>query len=297
MIFKKAPKTIPELLDLQQKRGLKISSLDEASSFFKQVGYYRLSGYILPFLEKQQRPHHKYIKNCNFEQIKRLYLLDQKLKAILLKPILNIEVSFRSNLIDTLSLKYGSHWYTDESHFGRRFDIKQSSNYRHSILLDQIKKSDDVFLKHYRKKYESPINPPVWMAFETLSFGEISILFAHLKKRQITMVSQNLGYSPYILISWIHAFSQLRNLCCHNSRLWNRKLTHSLKVKDTVISSCSTQANQLSHYVLAMTDYSKKQNLDLSWKEDLLAHINNFQKSNLPSCIEDEFQKSILHDL
>ena len=45
------------------------------------------------------------------------------------------------------------------------------------------------------------------------------------------MLSREFGLpTPEILESWIHAFANLRNLCAHHSRVWNRRFTIKPKI-------------------------------------------------------------------
>ncbi|MCI5224401.1 MAG: Abi family protein, partial [Candidatus Electrothrix sp. AR4] len=48
-------------------------------------------------------------------------------------------------------------------------------------------------------------------------------MFRHLESRELQSkicIPYNIHYK--IMISWLHSFTYLRNLCAHHSRLWNR---------------------------------------------------------------------------
>lgn len=92
-------------------------------------------------------------------------------------------------------------------------------------MQDEMKKTSEVFIRHYRKKYTVPENPPAWMTLELASFGQLSILFKNLRNNDARKaVAAHFGLHPNVLVSWLETLSYVRNSCAHHSRLWNRKL-------------------------------------------------------------------------
>lgn len=95
-----------------------------------------------------------------------------------------------------------------------------------SKVDEELNRSRENFIVHYRKKYTSPQNPPAWMALEVLSFGQLSIMYKSLKANEAKKaVAEYFGVSYTILISWMEHLGYVRNLCAHHSRLWNRTMT------------------------------------------------------------------------
>ena len=94
------------------------------------------------------------------------------------------------------------------------------------VLTPEAQARDvEAFLAHYREKYTAaPEQPPVWMAMELLTFKVISILFAYLRNKADTnRISQHFGWHHTVLSSWFRSLSDLRNLCAHHMRVWNRE--------------------------------------------------------------------------
>lgn len=92
-------------------------------------------------------------------------------------------------------------------------------------MQDEMQKTSEVFIRHYRKKYTNPENPPAWMTLELASFGQLSILFKNLRNCEARKeVAAHFGLHPTVLVSWLETLSYVRNSCAHHSRLWNRKL-------------------------------------------------------------------------
>lgn len=67
------------------------------------------------------------------------------------------------------------------------------------------------------------------MSLEVTSLGMLSKLFENLRMcPEKRAISKHFGLgSPDVLASWMHAFSNIRNICAHHGRLWNRLLTKS----------------------------------------------------------------------
>lgn len=226
--FDKPALTVDEQLELLVSRGLLVKEPESAKQYLQYIGYYRLSGYCIPFLvdntELQTNRNHHFKPGTTFEQILEQYTFDRKLRVLLIDAIERIEVAFRTTLSNTLSLKHGPHWYMDESHFV----VDRFSHTQFMQKLDRYLKDNRnlTFVQHYSAKYHSPTRPPSWMVMEVLPIGSLSFIYQKLKcqpdRRTIALI---FGINPRIMASWIHAISYLRNLCAHHSRVWNKTFT------------------------------------------------------------------------
>lgn len=221
MQFNKDAFTHEQHIKLLRDRGLNIQDEDAAAAYLNTISYYRLSAYMLPFQRSNGAVSHKFLPGTTFEQIIRLYVFDRELRLLLLDPIERIEVTLRAQLTDTLSLHHGPHCWTDKSLF--------DSRYEHTWLLKAMSdkaaaREPETFIAHYHNKYSTPKEPPIWMVMEVLSFKEVSVLFGklrHAKDKQV--VANYFGIHDTVLQSWFRALSDLRNLCAHHSRVWNRE--------------------------------------------------------------------------
>ena len=66
-----------ELLTILQDRGLDCSDIDDAESILRSVGYYRLSGYLYPFL-KVPKSEHRYKSGSTLGSAVSLYEFDRE---------------------------------------------------------------------------------------------------------------------------------------------------------------------------------------------------------------------------
>lgn len=221
MQFEKPACTHEQHLELMRSRGLDIPDPDYACGYLDNISYYRLSAYMLPFQPGDGGGDHHFKPGTTFKDVIDLYVFDRELRLALLDPIERIEVALRARITDTLALNHGPHCWVDNGLFDDRYD--------HNWLLDTLHKKansrdPETFLSHYRNKYTAPKEPPIWMAMEVLSFKEVSVLFGklrHAKDKQT--IAAHFGFPDTVLQSWFRALSDLRNLCAHHSRVWNRE--------------------------------------------------------------------------
>lgn len=87
--------------------------------------------------------------------------------------------------------------------------------------------SDQEYFRHFFQKYGSETIPPSWMVVESLSFGDLQILYQGLKASARKEISRLFNLSPEVLDSWLGSLRVLRNHCAHHDRIWNRKFNYS----------------------------------------------------------------------
>lgn len=129
-------------------------------------------------------------------------------------------------MIYTLSHAYGPFWFLDKPLF--------QNLQKHTESLEKLniekERSDEVFIKEFRKKYSNPL-PPSWMILEISSFVNLSSFYYNLKpgliKRQI---ANYFGLEEHVFESWLHCLVYIRNICAHHARLWNRVLSISPQI-------------------------------------------------------------------
>ncbi|MEQ9286360.1 MAG: Abi family protein [Cyclobacteriaceae bacterium] len=222
MKYTKPALSIAQQVELLESRGVTVENKSKAENYLSNISYYRLSAYLLPFQDRTFAGN-RYNNGVTFDDILNLYLFDRELRLLIFDIIERLEVAFRTQIIYQYSNDYGAWWYEDPKHF--------INNYHYSKNLaridEEIERSNEVFIKHYRNKYTSPQRPPAWMTFEVITMGLLSKVFRNL---EITDAKKRIARhfklpTPYVLESWMHSITYVRNLCAHHSRLWNRTLT------------------------------------------------------------------------
>ena len=259
--FIKQAKSNQEHLQTWQDRGLIIPDLARADRYLSFIGYYRLSAYTIPFQQIVTTPStvlHQFKANTTFDDVLNLYIFDRELRLLIMDAIERIEVAIRAQICNVLCHQSGdAFWYTDEQHFNygyahmrllasieRQLLDEKSRLERDEKTIDQRKSVSQAdkdalkekvrkenFLRHYLSKYDSPKLPPSWMMIEMLTWGELSHLYVGLKSNQAKkQIAQNLGIHAEVLESWLKSLNDVRNLCAHHSRLWNKEHGRSIKI-------------------------------------------------------------------
>mgnify|MGYP006289309501 CR=1 FL=1 len=222
MKYTKSPLSIDDQIARLKSRGLVINDEQKARHYLSNISYYRLRAYTYPFQDNAD-PDHPFVQDVSFSEIIELYVFDRRLRVLLFGALEKIEIALRTKIINYFSLTYGSHWFEDMSLYrNQKFYISNMKS-----LNEEIKRSDETFIKHYYNKYYNPVNPPAWMTLEVISFGLLSKLYKNLKKvNEKQQIAKYFGINQVkIMESWVHAFAALRNICAHHGRIWNRRFT------------------------------------------------------------------------
>ena len=226
-VYNKIPTSYEEQISLLQKRGLAIPDEDRANRYLKQISYYRLSAYFLPY----QQVKDKFNDGVDFDQILETYKFDRELRLLVFDCIERIEVTIRSQMIHILSKNYNtSHWQDNPDLFklpylnNRKETIDIYKDIQNIINANCNSKHPEVFIKHYIDKYESPKNPPSWMCLELLTIGELSRVYSGLRQNKDKQdIAGFFELHSTVFTSWLHTLTYVRNICAHHARLWNRE--------------------------------------------------------------------------
>lgn len=227
MDFKKVSLSVSDQVLILKNRGLIINDEAKVLSYLSNISYYRLRAYTYPF-QDNTNPAHPFITKISFDEIIDLYVFDRKFRLFVLDAIEKIEISMRTQVIYQWALNHGSHWQLNVNLF--RNSVQFNKDY--TRLHQEVDRSVEAFIEHYKTKYTNPSEPPCWMSLEVSSFGLLSLLFRNLKlgpeKKAITNYYglKDVG----VMESWMHSFSNIRNICAHHGRLWNRRLTAHIKM-------------------------------------------------------------------
>lgn len=172
------------------------------------------------------------------------------------------------------------------------------------MLKMSFDNSREEYANHFRKKYKEEL-PPIWVAVELMTLGEISKWYSNLKvEDDKSKISRTFDLTPSDMTSFLKSITVIRNICAHNGRLWNRSfkitqkklnkksLLYSVLYNDlsescnqklypriynplTILFSCINQyINSENQFVKQIVKEIEKRNIDtkemgvpLNWKE------------------------------
>ena len=198
-----------------------------AEHWLRHVSYYRLSAYWLPFENPKGSPGARFLPGTSFDTVTALYDFDRRLRLLVLDAIERIEVAVRGSWAYELAHRFGPHGYLDArlyTHPGKYHDNL-------TRLTNDVASSPETYIDHYRRTYDKPAMPPVWMVAEMMSFGQLSRWYALLDDRALrNAIARPLGLHEAVLVPLLKHLSTIRNSCAHHARLWNRGFLLRMRV-------------------------------------------------------------------
>lgn len=263
---------IPSQVQLLISRGLSVPDLQTAVDTLTFVSYYRLSAYMLPFKQRDSSGEIQdvFVQGTTFDQVCNLYYFDKELRLLVFSALEKIEVAVRTQIIYQLSAKYGSHWTDNKAIFQGSHTVtkKDGSTVTIDIFTDLQKhlaglrahSQAEEFLRHYYATYATPANPPVWMSVETMYFSQLLSICQNLAdQREGNAIASMFGLSAKVFYSWLLALNNMRNICAHHARLWNRDFTIVPNKLNNPrlpwISNVGTVQSRKSYYMFCIIQY------------------------------------------
>ena len=209
----KKPTTFEEQVILLKNKNIVISDPESCKDFLSKVNYYRFSGYILPFMRKNENT---CFISIDFKRLQQIYYFDAKLRNLISGAIEEIEIHIRTQLAYYHAHHYGAEGYMDVSSY--------NSKHNHSKFLIHVnscisENSRTLVVKHHQNCYDGHF--PIWVIIDYFSMGMLSYFYRGMKNIDKSNIAQNLyGVNYQTLESWLRCLTDLRNRCAHYSRLY-----------------------------------------------------------------------------
>lgn len=258
-----------ELVEHLRSKGLVVVDSEKAAKYLGRVSHYRFKGYALSFRERND-PEKPFAPGTTFDAVCRLMEFDAQLRGVVLSGIAPVELALRTAINEHMCQRCQTpFWYAKKTLFNQsRFD--------HGVFWNNAKnefeRSKELFVKHYKEKYDAPPYPPGWMLIETTSFGIWSCLFKGLEASgDKEAIAERFGGLPHAVLSnWFHVLSNTRNFCAHHSRLWNRVFGVTPKfLRREVHSSSICDKRRLGAVLYVVRRLHIEIGLGDDWLEDL----------------------------
>lgn len=248
--FTKPARSWDEQVELLRSRGLHIPDDERARHYLSHINYYRLTGYWLPF--EADPSTHQFQERTEFDDVLNLYIFDREFRLLLLDAIERVEVSLRAQWAHLMAHRHGPHSYLDARHAA-----DPTLHARHLAKLEEeVLRSDEAFIHHYRKTYRHPASPPVWVLTEIMSLGTLSRWITHMVPADRAALARTYGVDQSVLRGFVRHLTYVRNLCAHHSRVWNRRLTVTMPLPRSkparLVSSFNPSKNRHVYNTLVM---------------------------------------------
>lgn len=189
-----------------------------AEHWLRHVSYYRLSGYW--HIWKDSTPGAAgFVAGADFDRTCALYSFDRDLRRVVARAVEHVEVALRGSWAYALAHHGGPHGYLDAALYSDRREF-------HGMLgklAAEVGRSAETYIRHDRDHYDDPAMPAVWMVAEMMSFGQLSRWYSLLDSAGLrSKVAQPFGLHETVFVSIVKHLVDVRNICAHHGRLWNR---------------------------------------------------------------------------
>ena len=199
--------SLDEQVDHLAARGLEFDSREDATAALTRIGYFRLTGYLRPFLRhRPDTPEDDiYIPGTSLDYILRLVDADRRLRQIILDGVDRIEVSLRMRLGHTLGE------VDPFAHLNAAtFDPTFVRRYKYARWLAGVSenhlRSGEQFVRTYAEKYDGDL--PIWALVELLGLGQLATMYDGLRDDLATPIANDLGVPDRDLLrSWLAAIN------------------------------------------------------------------------------------------
>lgn len=207
-----------QIVQTLKSRGMLMKDENRVENYLMNIGYHRLSAYIYPFY-KSPKSELVLKEGTTFEQILTLYRFDKKLRILLFNEIEKIEVAIRSVLANIGCQELNDrYWITKPEYFANADKFNQTLVF----IEKELASSKEDYIEDFRQNFIETY-PPAWMITEVLSFGNLNYIYSNISSNHLMKhISGYFGLKPQVFTSWLTVLANLRNMCCHHARIWNR---------------------------------------------------------------------------
>lgn len=283
--YTKPALTIDQQIAHLRAKGMTVHDEDRARYWLSHVSYYRLSAYWLYFEHPKDTPGLRFKPGITFDAVTALYDFDRILRRLVMRGTEHVEVALRGSWAYQMGQLGDGHSYLDSGLYADRKEFHKNL----AKLAGEVGWSRETYIKHYRDCYDSPALPPVWMVAEMMSFGQLSKWFSNLSDRALrTRISEPLGLPETVLVPLIRHVTDVRNICAHHGRLWNRgflqppKLAQKPQDLMQTLDQAATQAPARLYNGLTMIAHVVRTVApDSSWIGDLATHLKTHPTNDL----------------
>lgn len=253
--------TVPEQIRRLRERGMYCGDDVYAADVLERYGYYRLSGYWHLYRNRPAPPAPRFddegreirldtfVPGTSLSHVVALYEFDHELRTRLGDALSMIEAAFRFFIGHRLG-RVDKFAHRDPEVLGAVREAKQRL-FAHELGVitrripparivpttayrEWLKEHDrhekrargDLVL-HFREKYGPHL--PIWVATEVMSFGVLSNLYGLMPQSDREVLAARFQIHAAdgrgdrgALANWLNSLRNVRNICAHYGRVWNR---------------------------------------------------------------------------
>ena len=111
------------------------------------------------------------------------------------------------------------YWITKAEYFANAEKFRQML----AVIEKELDSSKEEYIENFKQNYIEDY-PPAWMITEVLSFGNLNYIYSNIASNRLRkLITDYFGLKPQVFTSLLTVvLANLRNMCCHHARVWNR---------------------------------------------------------------------------
>ena len=226
------PISVVDQIQYLSDQGMEFSDTERAKRTLNHIGFHRLSSYWKPFeLPPGTGSGALFKDGTSFSTVVTRYLFDQRLRSLLLEAFSFIEVSVRTHWAYQLAygFQHGEFAHQKETLFNQEY---------HKANLQELRRTYKQASHPGTKKFQ---DLTIWDVLPAMSFGQLSKWYSNLADRTIRQsIAQIYGMDERTLLSTLRHLTNIRNICAHHERLWDRRISTGLRIPKRLGSSRET---------------------------------------------------------
>lgn len=207
--------SLAEQVSLLESRGLIIDNRSKVEQALSNINYYRLSGYLHDFKDKNTDT---YKENLSWDRLKSIYDFDRKLTRVLMFALEDIEETLKTRL----SYMITSHFPQDPLIYLKPTiyrDYDQYISFLDHFYREKENNQNLPFIKHHKNEYDGFL--PMWVAVEILTMGNLNAIYKNLDGKYQKELAKKYKTGPNQLKNWIENLTYTRNHLAHYMRIYN----------------------------------------------------------------------------
>ncbi len=284
-----------QIVQILKQRGMLMDDERKVENYLMNIGYHRLSAYIYPFY-KSPKSDLRLKEGTTFEQVLTLYRFDKKLRILLFNEIEKIEVAIRSVLANIGCQELGDrYWITKAEYFANAEKFNQTL----AVIEKELASSKEDYIEDFRRNYVESY-PPAWMITEVLSFGNLNYIYSNIaSNRLMKRIADYFGLQPQAFTSWLTVLANLRNMCCHHARVWNRDFmlnpAEPKKTKNAWVDTSKVDKKRIYYRLCIIRYFLFSVSPNNNFNEKLLSLLADFPSVDIAAMgFNKEWQKEKL---
>ena len=211
--------TTAEIIKNLRSKGLEVTKESYLADYLDEIGYARLRPYFQSRCDSSKDKGH-FIEGTKDCEILKIYRGDAQLRMYCFAEVGRFEIQLRNCISNALSTRFGSHPYDkdaafkNQTHRGKALQILSRAYFTAS--------KNDLRAKRYLRTYPPLALPSIWKMKEFLTFGNCAELLETLDGDIKKAIARDFGLPEYhLLMNWINACGELRNMCAHHNIIFN----------------------------------------------------------------------------